>query len=191
MKRLSVILILSLALLPLSAQNAASCFKAMPDSLCPLLSAVNRADCIDFLESKMKAEVTNTFGKKSEMTHLANDYIAMRMTPQSTWQMKILPTNDSTKVICTVSTVCATLCDSHIRFYSTDWQRELPLADFLPPLPTSSDEELMMQAELAADAQTLTLTLSPLRYKTEEESREQQSVAPQQIVYRWKEGKFE
>ena len=28
-----------------------------------LLSAVNRADFIDFLESKMKAEVTNSFGE--------------------------------------------------------------------------------------------------------------------------------
>lgn len=52
----------------LQAQEAKTCFKNMPDSICPLLSAVNRADFIDFLESKMKAEVTNSFGGKSEMT---------------------------------------------------------------------------------------------------------------------------
>ncbi len=46
----------------LQAQEAKTCFKNMPDSICPLLSAVNRADFIDFLESKMKAEVTNSFG---------------------------------------------------------------------------------------------------------------------------------
>ena len=39
----------------LSAQLAKTCFTKMPDSLSPLLTAVNRADCIDFLESKMKA----------------------------------------------------------------------------------------------------------------------------------------
>ena len=50
----------------LQAQEAKTCFKNMPDSICPLLSAVNRADFIDFLESKMKAEVTNSFGGKSE-----------------------------------------------------------------------------------------------------------------------------
>ena len=43
----------------LSAQPAKTCFTNMPDSLSPLLTAVNRADFIDFLESKMKAEVTN------------------------------------------------------------------------------------------------------------------------------------
>ena len=59
----------------LQAQEAKTCFKNMPDSICPLLSAVNRADFIDFLESKMKAEVTNSFGGKSEMTELSPDYI--------------------------------------------------------------------------------------------------------------------
>ena len=48
----------------LQAQEAKTCFKNMPDSICPLLSAVNRADFIDFLESKMKTEVTNSFGGK-------------------------------------------------------------------------------------------------------------------------------
>ena len=59
----------------LSAQLAKTCFTNMPDSLSPLLTAVNRADFIDFLESEMKAEVTNRFGGKSEMTELTPDYI--------------------------------------------------------------------------------------------------------------------
>ena len=73
-----------------------TCFTNMPDSLSPLLTAVNRADFIDFLESEMKAEVTNRFGGKSEMTELTPDYIRVQVTPQSTWQMKLLSVNDST-----------------------------------------------------------------------------------------------
>ena len=73
----------------MSAQLAKTCFTNMPDSLSPLLTAVNRADFIDFLESKMKAEVTNRFGGKSEMTELTPDYIRVQVTPQSTWQMKL------------------------------------------------------------------------------------------------------
>lgn len=83
----------------LSAQLAKTCFTNMPDSLSPLLTAVNRADFIDFLESKMKAEVTNRFGGKSEMTELTPDYIRVQVTPQSTWQMKLLSVNDSTRLI--------------------------------------------------------------------------------------------
>ena len=87
----------------LQAQEAKTCFKNMPDSICPLLSAVNRADFIDFLESKMKAEVTNSFGGKSEMTELSPDYIHVKMTPQSSWQMKLLPINDTSELAATAS----------------------------------------------------------------------------------------
>ena len=70
----------------------------------------------------MKAQVENRFGKKSEMTDLSKDYIRMQMSSQSTRQMKVLALNDSTNVICTVSTACAPACDSSIRFYTDDWK---------------------------------------------------------------------
>ena len=110
------------SLTSLQAQEAKTLFVNMPDSLSPLLTKVNRADCVDFLESKMKAQVENRFGKKSEMTELGKDYIRMQMSPQTTWQMKVLALNDTTNVICTVSTACAPACDSSIRFYTTDWK---------------------------------------------------------------------
>ena len=78
---------------------AKTCFTNMPDSLSPLLTAVNRADFIDFLESKMKAEVTNRFGGKSEMTELTPDYIRVQVTPQSTWQMKLFNSETTVPVL--------------------------------------------------------------------------------------------
>ena len=119
-------------------QEAKKIFVNMPDSLSPLLTAVNRADCIDFLESKMKAKVENRFGRESEMTELSKDYIRVQMTPQSTWQMKLLATSDTTQVICTVSTACAPVCDSNIQFYTTDW-KELPISDFITAMPAMDD----------------------------------------------------
>lgn len=65
------------------AQEAKTVFVNIPDSLCPLLSSVNRADCIDFIESKMKAQVTNRFGGKSEMTELSPDYVSLQMSDAS------------------------------------------------------------------------------------------------------------
>ena len=100
----------------LQAQEAKTLFVNMPDSLSPLLTKVNREDCIDFLESKMKAQVENRFGKKSEMTDLSKDYIRMQMSAQSTWQMKVLALNDSTNVICTVSTVEIIMKHNSLKF---------------------------------------------------------------------------
>ena len=119
------------------AQEAKTLFINVPDSLCPLLTKVNREDCIDFLSSKMKAQVENRFGQKSEMTDLSKDYIRMQMTPETSWQMKVLALNDTTNVICTVATACAPACDSSIRFYTTDWK---PLTDHsFITLPVMSD----------------------------------------------------
>lgn len=194
-----------LALGSLQAQEAKDCFKNMPDSLSPLLSAVNRADFIDFLESNMKAEVTNRLGGKSEMTALSADYLHVRLSPQSTWQMKLLPVNDSTKVICTVATVCAPACDSHIRFYTPDW-KELPTASFLPQPPVTDDfiapapdtvsvyryrdarrqaDLLLTEAALSADDVTLTFTFTTPDYMAREAAEQLKPFVRRPFVYTW------
>ncbi len=211
-EKLSVLMfLLLLAAGGLQAQEAGTFFKNMPDSLCPLLSAVNRADFIDFLESKMKAEVTNRFGDKSEMTALTSDYIYVKMSARSSWQMKLLPVSDGSKIICTVSSVCAPACDSHVKFYTTDWE-ELPASSFLPAPPAMGDflsdapdtagvyayqEALrqadmpLMKAELSADNPTLTFTLTTTDYMDKEAAEKLKPFIRRHIiVYRWKEGRF-
>jgi hypothetical protein len=113
------------------AQNMKSVFVLMPDSIAPLFTKVNKEDCIDFLDSGMKAVVTNRFGKKSEMKVLSDDYVLVQSTESSTLEMKLLPLNDSIKVVCMVKTVCASACDSEIHFYTSDWNKELAVTDFL------------------------------------------------------------
>ena len=211
MKKLTMFLCLACAwMCSLQAQEAKTFFKNMPDSLSPLLTAVNRADCIDFLESKMKAEVTNRFGGKSEMTELTPDYIRVQVTPQSTWQMKLLSVNDSTRLICTVSTVCAPACDSHIKLYTTGWE-ELPAASYLASLPNMNDfilpasdtvdvyryqnarlqaDMLLMKADLSGKDATLTFTFTTPDYMEKETAEKLKPFLRDPIIYTWKEGKF-
>lgn len=194
----------------MQAQEAKTCFVNMPDSLSPLLSSVNRADFIDFLESKMKAEVTNNFGGKSEMTELTADYIRVKISKQSSWQMKLLPIDDSTKVICTISTVCAPACDSHIKFYTTDWKK-LPASSYLPALPVLDDfiaeasdtvdvyayrdarrqaDMLLMKADLSAKDSRLTFTFTTPDYMEKEAAEKLKPFLRRPMVYVWKRGRF-
>lgn len=211
MKKLSILLFLVFSgVITSQAQDAKTCFVNMPDSLCPLLSSVNRADFIDFLESKMKAEVTNNFGGKSEMTELTPDYIRVKMTGQSSWEMKLLPINDSTKVICTVSTVCAPACDSHINFYAADW-KELPSSSYLPSLPVIDDfiaeapdsvdiyeyrevrrqaDMPLMKAGLSAKDSKLTFTFTTPDYMEKEAAEKLKPFLRRPVAYVWKEGRF-
>lgn len=190
------------------AQEAKTLFVNMPDSLSPLLTKVNREDCIDFLESKMKAQVENRFGKKSEMTDLSKDYIRMQMSSQSIWQMKVLALNDSTNVICTVSTACAPACDSSIRFYTDDWKPltaslfiTLPvMGDFLNTSDSASVYEfdearrsadiLLMKADFNKENTELTVTLTTPDYMSKETAEKLKPFLHRPIVYHWKNGVF-
>jgi len=181
----------------------------MSDSLSPLLTSVNRADCIDFLESKMKAEVTNRFEGKSEMTAFSSDYISMQVTPQSSWQMKLLATSDTTKLICVVSTACAPACDSSVRFYTTDW-KELPASSYLT-LPVSDDfldlpdslqsyevrdaaeqaDMLLMKAVLSAENDSLVFTFTTPDYMDKEAAAKLKPYLRRPVVYVWKGNGYE
>lgn len=196
------------SLTSLQAQEAKTLFVNMPDSLSPLLTKVNRADCVDFLESKMKAQVENRFGRKSEMTELGKDYIRMQMSPQTTWQMKVLALNDTTNVICTVSTACAPACDSSIRFYTADWKPlnesqfiALPaMSDFLnTPDSTAiykfdeasrSADMLLMKTDFNKENAELTVTLTTPDYMSKETAEKLKPFLRRPIVYRWENGAF-
>ncbi len=198
----------------LTAQEAKQLFIDMPDSILPTLTKINREDCIDFLASNMKAQVKNRFDKQSEMTKLTTDYISMQLSEISSFEMKLLPINDSIQIICTVQTVCSEACDSHIKFYTNQWE-SLKSSDYLS-LPGKTDfirdvisvhdtdtsnkkrEELYKEADMLLMHATLSDSLNILtfRYTTPQymskESAERLSpfIKKNEILYEWANGKF-
>lgn len=201
---------LMLWLLPANAQQAKQYFVSMPDTILPLLTEINRADCIDFLESNMRAIVTNRLDGKSEMTTLTDNYIEIKLSEQSSWQMKVLPLNDSTQVICTVFTACAPACDSHIKFYTTQWEL-LSLADYIQTMPTLSDylpqlnesdydiqtlnavkqaDLLLIKMQLSADDNTLVCSFDTPQYMEKSAAQKLTPLLQKPIVYNWNSGKF-
>ena len=164
--------------------------KQMPDTLVPYLKQNARLDFIDFMDSDMKAEVNNRLEGKSEMTKLTEDFLEVKMSEQSTFQLKVLTKTDGTQLLCAVSTVCGPVCDSHIDFYTTDWQLldanallpKLPtLNNFLKPLPEDASytlrdafrqaDLLLMKADLSADNSTLSFTLTTPEYMDAEAAK--------------------
>lgn len=209
MKKLIYLFLVWGCTLSVAAQDMKKVFIAMPDSLTPLLTKVNKEDCIDFLASNMKAEIKNRFDKSSEMKVLTEDYLQMQMTENSTLEMKLFPVNDSVKIVCMVKTVCSSACDSEIRFYDTSWKKEFPKSDYLQLpapqtfyLPTdtvSSEVELIkrkadmhvMKAVLSKDDSSLSFIYTTPEYLNQED-REKLSpyLRKEAVVYRWEDGKF-
>ena len=191
------------------AQDMKTVFVAMPDSVTPLLTKVNREDCIDFLDSNMKAVVKNRFGNVAEMKVLTDDYVLMQTSEVGTLEMKLLPLADSTKVICMVKTVNVPVADSSVRFYTSDWSQQLDVKEFLQlpsmdafflPNDSLTDETILtrkkadmhlMKAQLSKEDTSLTFTYTTPDYLNEED-REKLSphLRKEPIVLRWSEGIF-
>lgn len=103
------------------ANDLRTLFADMPDSIIPLLTKSNRMDCVDYMESGMKAVVTNRLGGTTEMLSLDKDYLSMKLTAVSSFDMKLFYHRDSTAVICVIRTICSEMCDSRLSFYDADW----------------------------------------------------------------------
>ena len=209
MRKVLLIVVSVLCGISASAQDMKSVFIAMPDSITPLLTKVNKEDFVDFLDSNMKAEVKNRFDGTAEMKVLTEDYTLVQTSEIGTLEMKLLPVNDSTKVICMVKTVCASACDSDVRFYTSDWSNELdaasllqrPSADvFFLPNDTLSEEGVLirkkadmhlMKASLSKDVPTLTFIYTTPDYLNQEDK---ETLLPhlrkEPVVLEWKDGQF-
>lgn len=209
MQRILLIVLTFFCAMPMVAQDMKSVFIAMPDSITPLLTQVNKEDCVDFLDSNMKAEVTTRFGGTAEMKVLTEDYVFLQTTPSSTLEMKLLPVNDSTKVVCMVKTVCASACDSEIHFYTSDWKGKMAVGDFLQKpeqeafyLPNDSVTEEsvlirkkadmhLMKASLSKEDASLTFIYTTPDYLNKEDKKQMlRYLNPNPVVFQWKDGKF-
>ena len=107
----------------------ADCFREIPDSLLPTLSRNNRLDMLDFMESKMKAEVTNRLGGKSEMTSLTDSTLSIQMSNALKVDMLLLTPEspadtNSEEVICMIETFGSDSLslDSKVRFFTLSWE---------------------------------------------------------------------
>ena len=209
MRKVLLIVVSVLCGISASAQDMKSVFIAMPDSITPLLTKVNKEDFVDFLDSNMKAEVKNRFDGTAEMKVLTEDYTLVQTSEIGTLEMKLLPVNDSTKVICMVKTVCASACDSDVRFYTSDWSKELdaasllqrPSADvFFLPNDTLSEEGVLirkkadmhlMKASLSKDVPTLTFIYTTPDYLNQEDKEKLlPHLRKEPVVLEWKDGRF-
>ena len=208
--RICLLIVISVwGVLSAVAQDMKSVFVSMPDSIAPLLTKVNKEDCIDFLDSGMKAEVRNRFNNVAEMKVLTEDYVLMQTTAHSSLEMKLLPVNDSTKIVCMVKTVCASACDSEVHFYASDWSEEwsakeyiqLPDPDvFYVPVDSITEDYVqirrradmcLLKASLSKDDESISFIYSTPDYLNQEDKEKLLPYlrkAP--LVFQWKDGKF-
>ena len=156
-------------------------FKQAPQSLMPYLTENDRLDLIDFLDSGMKAEVTNQLGGKSELLRLTDRFLSLKLSQGLSMKMRLLdtaqPVDSVSQVICLVSTYGIDCRESTVQFYSLQW-RQLPAVDYVDALPQET-----FVAEL--DEQESLLTVQPgcdIEAKAVEEPKNEEKWV---VKYKW------
>jgi len=140
---------------------------------------------IDFIDSKMKAEVRNLYEGKSEMLRMSDDYARLALSEGSLMEMRLLdvgqPVDSTMKILCLVRTYGAEFKDSKVEFYSLKW-RKLNANQYVT-LP-----DWMFTASLDEHEPTLTLTSSSLLDRTT--SEEQKEINKKLTMLKWGDCKF-
>lgn len=190
------------------ARNMRDLIKEMPDSVMPLLTLNNRLDMIDYLDSGMKAEISNKFGGKSEMTVIKDDYVNIKMSDRSNVALKLLPFG-SDSIICMIHTTQSIADDSRVRFFSTQWKQlpeesffSQPVADdFVLRPDTLTDVEFrnlrnkidatFVKIDFVDDLTDIVLTFTTPQYMSEDDRKAVASCLREQIRMKWNGVRFE
>ncbi len=196
MRRVLFFLLPLFALTAHAQRKVKDAFTNAPDSVFPLLTTNNKLDCIDLIENKREARVTNRMYQEVGMTELTDSYLRMEMSRKSVVEMKML--NDTT--LCLIRTYMGPAPDSHISFYSQHWKLldikfDLPkVAEFWTSVPDSASRDAhfaqrsledipLVQIRASAESTDLTLTLQTSELAEKEKEIAQQYVQP--LRYRW------
>lgn len=126
-------------------------FVEMPDTVLPYISRNNRLDCLDFIDSNMKAEVTNMFGGKSQMTAVTDDSITILLSEACRVDIFLLSMSQtidsSSKVIAILHTIG--LENEHqeteVDYYTVRWNR---LADGSLLIPEDKKRVMMSMKKI-------------------------------------------
>lgn len=114
------------------AQSIDSVFANMPQTLNAVLDRTERLDLIDLYNSGQTARVENVFGGQSEMELKTANYLQLKNTDVSSWQIKKVPIERDSLLLCAYH-INALGTSTVLRWFTCEWypiKRELPAPKF-------------------------------------------------------------
>lgn len=203
MKKIGAFILAFTAVLCTRANSIDSLFCHVPQNILPLLESNARLDMLDLYNCGMAARAENIFGGTSQMLAKGHDFVRIRLTDVSEWELKVLPSSPDT-ILCVVHTLKGVAGDSEVAFYGSNWSKlemtmpELKMEEFWTATDSLPGEKLQEWHErlspLAVEAHwaehenklEYTLSLAPLNRIEREE------VTPylRSRAYGWVDGRF-
>lgn len=124
--------------------------KTIPQEFLPYIDEDRRKEINEFAGVQDTMEIKNSLNGTTRIFTANDNFAQIDLNEAARLQIKLLPVNDSTQIICLLKTVTKPVPDSKIGFYSTAW---VPLSsDFNLSLSNNTDSLL---AYFAADSMTV------------------------------------
>ena len=130
MKRYSILLLISCITLLSYGQTMDELFKTMPDELLPAFSEENKTMLL--VDSSLLV-IPYALGEIERLDY-SDTFLSLKTSKVGTMQKKILPLVNKTQIIALIKTVCSSVCDSDIRFFTNEWE-EIEKSNLLPTIP--------------------------------------------------------
>ena len=140
MKRYFTLLLLSCITLLSYGQTIDEVFKTMPNDFLP---AFSEADKTMLLVDSSLSVIPYALGEIERLAY-SDTFLSIKTSEVGTMQIKILPLINNTQIIVLIKTVCSGVCDSDIRFFTSEWKE----IDKRSLLPTITPQVFFDQKEL-------------------------------------------
>lgn len=106
-------------------------FKTMPDEYLPAFSEADKTMLLVDVDSSMSV-IPYALGEIEKLDY-SDTFLSLKTSKVGTMQIKILSLVNRTKIIALIKTVCETVCDSDIRFFTSEWE-EIDKNSLLPTI---------------------------------------------------------
>lgn len=133
MKKIIFTLSLLMMGLFLQGQDISKVFMDAPDSVLFGLDLTAREKLLNTPSDTARVIVENDLGGEAQRLAISDDYLWLKTSQAGAMEIKLLPLVNNTKIIAVIYTVCKSVCDSQICFFTTDWQA-LEQANILPSI---------------------------------------------------------
>lgn len=203
MKKIVLALCLAASTMSMSAQYISPFFTSMPDDIVDYLSTANRQDLTDLYKAGKTAKVENLLKGQTELKEVEEDQLTLQMTEASTFQMKLLPLNDTAKIIAIIETACAPACDSRIRLFTTNWKSlnvneilpKITLSDFLTTDKIDNEKVKLLDIPFYSyafvkNSTDLTISLDTKNYLSKDDAKKIADLIKPSITLHWNKGQF-
>ncbi len=140
MRILSFFLFMAVCLSSMAKISIFDALSTIPKDIIPSLNDEQRSELLLNRDTNDSLKIKNMLDGTTSIDTIAPDFVKISASTALDLQIRLLPRNDSTQIICLVKTYTVPISESTVSFYNTDWSALTTNFD----LPNPNDPDALL-----------------------------------------------